>query len=259
MSENEQAQLEMVDLALGKPELKWVNVADIPAGPQLPNKALEDSIDTYGITGSVVLFVHPETGKYEVAGGSRVHMAAVDLGIEQVPALVYPAQDWGFYAAVRIALNSNRSPSPIAELDAIVALLASGMSEHDIANATALHLTTVKKRLALSGLREELRTALQQNKITLSVAEAVSILNAEQQRLCCDIYLFKGKLTGKDVKEVVNATAPPSAQQAKMDIPDDWRAATRKAVTAAIQNDIPLDMLISMITAEYGQLDDPEA
>lgn len=256
--DGEDAQPELISLNPGKPEFKWVSVDDIPVGPQLPNKDMLESVENFGVMQAVILFTNPKDGSYEIAGGSRIHMAALEQDIEEVPALVYPPDDWGFFSSARLTLNANRSPSPIAELDAVVALLASGLNEQDIAESTGLPVRIVQKRISLSGLRDELKLALQSNKITLGVAEATARLSSEQQSMLVQRYIDNGRLSARDIKDVILLTTPETERvtQTKMSIPEDWREATRKAATAAIQHDIPLDMLISLITAEYGKIDE---
>lgn len=249
-------QVAFVDLSLGRPELQWVSCSKIPVGPQLPTKEMVESVENYGVMLPVVLFTNNE-GEYEIAGGSRVHMAAVEAGLTEIPALVYSADDWDYYSAARIALNSNRSPSPIAELDAIVALISSGLDEAEIAHATGIPIRTVRRRLALNGLREPLRIGLQSNRISLVVADSIAKLTEEQQVMLEQRFIDNGKVTSADIKDVVLITTPEQTveKQKKMKLPDDWREMSRRAATAAIQHDVPLDMLISLITAEYGTME----
>lgn len=247
----EQAPLESIG-EIGHPEYRLVSVEEIPDGPQLPNKEMIRSIEKYGVTQTVVLFERPDGG-YEVAGGSRLHMAAVEAGVRTIPALVYGTDDWPYFAAVRLSLNANRSPNPIAELDAIMALLANGMSEYDITAATGLAQGTIAKRLLLASLHDELRVGLQTNKIPLNVAEAAARCNAEQQEHLVAIYREKGKLTTKDIKEVLGVEDTPKAEQVSFlaNKEKHWRESISDAVQNARNDGVSLLEMIAYLQSEY--------
>lgn len=87
-------------------------------------------------------------------------------------------------AAHRIATIENvqrENLSPLEEADAIVGLLQDHVSVDDIAAQTGLSISTIKRRLALSALCEEAKTALSNKDINLSQAEALTVGTQKQQ------------------------------------------------------------------------------
>ncbi len=72
--------------------------------------------------------------------------------------------------------------SPLEEADAIVGLLQEKMTLADVCAKTGLSQSTIKRRLAISGLCEESRQALSNDDITLSQAEALTVGSEDQQR-----------------------------------------------------------------------------
>ncbi|MBT3022040.1 MAG: ParB/RepB/Spo0J family partition protein [Candidatus Thiodiazotropha sp. (ex Lucina aurantia)] len=71
---------------------------------------------------------------------------------------------------------------PLEEADAVAALLQEGMTLDDVVSQTGISASTIKRRLALSGLCDHARTSLILGDISLSQAEALTIGTHDQQR-----------------------------------------------------------------------------
>ena len=72
--------------------------------------------------------------------------------------------------------------TPLEEAAALTKLIHKGATLDDVAAQTGLSQTTIKRRLALNGLCDEVRAALALNIIGLSQAEALTLGTDEMQR-----------------------------------------------------------------------------
>lgn len=72
--------------------------------------------------------------------------------------------------------------SPLEEANAVVALLQDDMKLDDVISQTGLSENTIKRRLALTNLCEEVKEALINGELTLSKAEAFTVGTHEQQK-----------------------------------------------------------------------------
>ena len=70
---------------------------------------------------------------------------------------------------------------PLEEAEAVTALLRDGMTLADVASQTGLSESTIKRRLALSGLCDEAKAALAKSIIGLAQAEALTLGSEAQQ------------------------------------------------------------------------------
>jgi hypothetical protein len=112
---------------------------------------------------------------------------------------VYTTEDsWAFDAVVGLTTNAVRKPNPLEELRRIETLLDQGASEGQIAKATGMPLGTIRKRLKLKRLAPELRAALDEGRVAVSVAEQAAKLTKTQQR---DLAAQDGPITAATVKD----------------------------------------------------------
>ncbi len=115
-------------------------------------------------------------------------------------------------AAHRIATIENiqrEDLPPLEEADAVTALLQDGMTLEDVVAKTGLSDRIIKRRLALSGLCDEARSALSQSSITLSQAEALTVGTFEQQRTLVEEGL--NQVTPSEIKDCLLDKKPSVA------------------------------------------------
>jgi ParB family transcriptional regulator, chromosome partitioning protein len=74
------------------------------------------------------------------------------------------------------------SMHPIDEADAFAKLLQDGAEIPDVAVETGVSVATIRRRLALASLSDEAKAAAKEGVISLSIAEALTLGSAEQQR-----------------------------------------------------------------------------
>jgi ParB family chromosome partitioning protein len=72
--------------------------------------------------------------------------------------------------------------TPLEEAAAFAGLMQDGASLEDLAARTGLSVSTIKRRLALTGLCDETKTALESGALTLAQAEALTLGTHEAQR-----------------------------------------------------------------------------
>ncbi|WP_086466629.1 hypothetical protein [Oceanibaculum nanhaiense] len=72
--------------------------------------------------------------------------------------------------------------APIDEAEAFAELARNGVALDDIAAETGKSVDTVKRRLAIAGLCDEVKQELSENRISLSVAEIMTLGSHDRQR-----------------------------------------------------------------------------
>lgn len=86
---------------------------------------------------------------------------------------------------LRIATVENvqrENLAPIDEAEAFAELARNGVALDDIAAETGKSVNTVKRRLAIAGLCDEVKQELSENRISLSVAETMTLGSHDRQR-----------------------------------------------------------------------------
>jgi ParB/RepB/Spo0J family partition protein len=156
-----------------------------------PDKGLVESVRRLGVLQNIILrarFYEDSSVlgglridlPYEVVAGRRRIMAARAAGLPDVPALVYPS-DYGTLEVLAVAENAQRGANRPQELTHLQALLRRGLSESQIARATGMGLSSVRKRLRLQHLSHVLSARWEAGAIADSVAEQAALLTPEQQ------------------------------------------------------------------------------
>lgn len=136
------------------------------------------------------LVVRKRGNKYEIISGER-RFRALKLLQERsditgtFPVNVDVREDVDANDALRIATVENvqrEQLAPLDEADAFVRMVGKGDNLADIAAKAGVSEATVKRRLALANLGKEARKRLASGSISLSVAEALTLGTAAQQR-----------------------------------------------------------------------------
>lgn len=152
-------------------------------------EGLADSIKNDGLLQNLV--VAPSKGKkYRIISGERRYRA-MQLLLEKgditddFEVSVEVRANLSKHDQLRIATVENvqrEKLPPIDEAEAFTSLVQKGVSLSDIAAQTGMSKATIKKRLALAELCDEVKQALCDNVISLSVAEALTLGNHDAQR-----------------------------------------------------------------------------
>jgi ParB family transcriptional regulator, chromosome partitioning protein len=179
--------------------MQTVSLSSLEPGRGNPRKAMDRtgleghaaSIRNDGLLQNLV--VRPVKGKgqhYRVVSGERRYRALKLLqergevdGDFAVPVEIRDSLSKD--DSLRIATVENlqrQNLTPLEETSALTKLIHKGATLDDVAAQTGLSPTTIKRRLALNGLCEEVRAALALGIIGLSQAEALTLGTDEMQR-----------------------------------------------------------------------------
>lgn len=194
-------------------EVKWENrdvpVSELPSpvGKE-PSESFIESVRVAGIMDPIPLAVN-KNGRYELIGGNRRLRAAIEVGLETIPARVIPAGEMSL-AILSLVSNEQRSSNPVVELWSINTLLADGaMSESELARASGMSVPTIRKRLSLRALAPEFMTVLELGELAPSMAERIAKLSPEDQNALLDRWNTNaGRLTTEDIRQVREASRP---------------------------------------------------
>lgn len=141
-------------------------------------------------------------GSFQFLGGRRRVMSARAAGHTTISAIIFPA-GVSHNGAITLIENYQRSDNAIVDLDVINRILAiPGAGYQEIYNATGLLPATAKKRMQLMNLIPELRAALLDGRMPLSVAETAARLSGSRQRSLLEGLMTNRRVKASDVRAV---------------------------------------------------------
>ncbi|WP_299438139.1 ParB/RepB/Spo0J family partition protein [uncultured Rhodospira sp.] len=177
--------------------MQSIQLADLRPPAHNPRSVIEDtSLDELAasIRGDGLLqnlVVAPSRGKtYRVISGER-RFRALRLLCErgdidetyQVPVEIRGKLSKRDKLRIATVENVQRENlAPVDEAEAFAELARNGVTLDDIAAETGKSVGTVKRRLAIAGLCDEVKQALRENRITLAVAEVMTLGSHDRQR-----------------------------------------------------------------------------
>lgn len=97
---------------------------------------------------------------YKILDGRRRVAAAIQLGLEKVPAVLVE----GGGPEITLLAHGTRSENPVAELEAICELQRRGLSEKEIAHAGYSSISRIRRLAKLNGWRQNWLRRLQMGK-----------------------------------------------------------------------------------------------
>ena len=136
------------------------------------------------------LVVRKDGRKFRIVSGERRWRALAllvergDIG-KDYPVPVEVRADLTEADALRLATVENiqrEQLPPMDEAEAFALLLGQGASLEDVAAKAGVSVLTVKRRVALASLTEEVKARVREGEISLAAAAALTLGNAEQQR-----------------------------------------------------------------------------
>jgi ParB family chromosome partitioning protein len=171
-------------------------------------EGLADSIKADGLLQNLV--VTPTRGKkYRIISGERRYRALQLLlengdiaGDYEIPVEIrknLSKQDKLRLATVENVQRENLHP--MDEAEAFAALAQKGTSLADLAAETGLAEKTVKRRLAIASLCDETKQALRDDKITLSIAEAMTLGTPDAQCTMLEHIDNGNRVDSDDIRE----------------------------------------------------------
>jgi ParB/RepB/Spo0J family partition protein len=182
-------------------KLTGIRITELPVEPVQPPGWLVYSIKRRGILEPVTVLDYGDDG-YKVKSGKRRVEAARKVGIKDVPAYVFDADDWknGAAAALSLAGNNQRSNNAVDEYEAIVDLAVKrGISVTEIAEATGITVPSVKAALKLTALPQPILDAMLGWKVKYSVCRRIAALSYRAQVALVSTLEKDGTITARDV------------------------------------------------------------
>jgi ParB/RepB/Spo0J family partition protein len=148
---------------------------------------LLDSVKKRGVLQSLLVReqVDPETGTtfYGLIDGLQRYTAACDAGVEDVPANVVTMDD-AEALEVQLITNLNRIETKPADVSKHLLRILSRnpfMTKQQLAERCSQSLTWVDQRLSIDNLKDEIKQLINEGKIHLTNAYALSKIDPEEQ------------------------------------------------------------------------------
>ena len=165
-----------------------INIDDIRSNPYQPRKTfdteslneLAKSISEYGIVQPII--VKKSIKGYELVAGERRTKAAKIAGLKKIPAII---KDFNDQEMMEIALIENiqrENLNPIEEAMAYDAIIHSyNLTQEDVAKKFGKSRTYITNLLGLLKLPEETRKYVEEKKLSMSHARALSKLEDKDE------------------------------------------------------------------------------
>jgi ParB family chromosome partitioning protein len=191
-----------------------VETAELTPMDLAPTDRMVASVRRYGVLAPVLLEERvDEDGVVSLAivDGNRRVNAALQAGVERIPAIVFSQADPEAMAAMTLIANTLRSRNAISEWQAVEHLGDLGNDAEQIMHITGLTKASLETRLRPSAMHPDLRRALLDGRLNVTVWERAGKLPPESQQRLADVLEEKGGLRLADVdaeRKLVEHDAP---------------------------------------------------
>lgn len=150
--------------------------------------------------------------EYAVVDGRRRIHAARLLQWDDITAFVIEV-DSLVESSLAITANAVRSDNPLSDFEAIIQLSEEGYTEQQIAEATGLRIGTIRKRLKLLDLPQELYAGVLDGGIAVGIAERIASRPDSVQEALVGVLMQKGRITGADMREASSVARDAAANE----------------------------------------------
>ncbi|PJK27871.1 ParB/RepB/Spo0J family partition protein [Minwuia thermotolerans] len=181
-------------------------------------EGLAASIKTDGLLQNLV--VRPRKGKgYDIVSGERRYRALRllaergDIPADH-PVPVDIRKRLSSADTLRLATIENiqrEQLPPMDEAEAFASLLADGASLEDVAAKAGVSALTVKRRVALASLCDEVKVLVREGEVPLSVAEALTLGTHDQQRAVIERLQQGWHYDADDIRSILTGEKPSVA------------------------------------------------
>ena len=179
-----------------------VETAELTPMDLAPTDRMIASVRRYGVLAPVLLEERvDEDGGVSLAivDGNRRVNAAQQAGVERIPAIVFSRADPEAMAAMTLIANGLRSRNPVSEWQATERLGDLGNDAGQIMRLTGLTKASLETRLRPSTMHPDLRRAMLEGRIAVTVWERAGRLPPEAQQRLADLLEARGGLRMADV------------------------------------------------------------
>lgn len=203
----QQSQIEKQGFLFEPPltRLETINITDIEPWTTTGRNAVMKSVEALGMVTAIQVEELKSGGahRYRVIDGRRRLDAAKKNGVTNIPAMILPAGGGITYDALAAGANLLRAHAPVDEARHLEALVnRGGFTPEQLSKELGLPLGTVKSRLKLVDLPQELRTAVDDKRISPSVAAAAANLTPTQQQAAIKTLQQKNSLSRDDITSI---------------------------------------------------------
>jgi ParB-like chromosome segregation protein Spo0J len=181
-----------------------VDVAELAPMDVKPTDRMVRSVDDFGILMPVLLRERVDDDgviSLEIVDGNRRVTAAMQVGLEKIPAVVLQQADPELLPAMTVIANTLRSRNAVSEWQAVDRLGDLGHDAESIMRLTGLTRSSLETRLRPSGMHPNLRHALLDGRIGVTAWERAGRLPPESQQRLADMLEEKGGLRPADVDD----------------------------------------------------------
>ncbi len=181
---------------------RLVDIADLRPMDVKPTARMVRSVHDHGILVPVLLReTVDEDGviALEIVDGNRRVTAAVEVGLERVPAVVLQHVGPEAVSAMTVIANTLRSRNAFSEWQAVERLGDLGHDVEGIMRLTGLTKASLETRLRPSEMHPDLRRAMLEGRFGVTIWERAGRLPPEAQQRLADLLEERGGLRMADV------------------------------------------------------------
>ncbi len=180
-----------------------VETADLQPMDLAPTDRMVASVRRYGVLAPVLLEERvDEDGVVSlgIVDGNRRVNAARQAGVGRIPAIVFSGADPEAMSAMTLIANTLRTRNPVTEWLATERLGDLGNDAGQIMRLTGLTRASLETRLRPSTMHPDLRRAMLEGRIAVTVWERAGRLPPEAQQRLADLLEERGGLRMADVE-----------------------------------------------------------
>lgn len=200
-----------------------IDTADLTPMNLKPSSRMVQSVRRHGVLTPILLQERvDEDGviALEIVDGNRRVWAAKEAGLAKIPAIVYQDADSEAMAAATLITNTLRSRNAVSEWQAVEQLSDLGHDATGVMRLTGLTKASLETRLRPSTMHPDLRRAMQEGRISVTVWERAGRLPPEAQQHLADVLEHRGGLRLADVDAERERLEVVESPRDDVDVPD---------------------------------------
>ena len=173
---------------------------------------LADSISQHGIIQPLTVR-KLQSGYYQIIAGERRWRAARMAGLSEVPCIVIEADDRKAMELAMIENLQREDLNPIEEAQGYQTLVSQyGLTQEQAAQQVGKSRSAVANALRLLSLSPELRTLVEQGKLSAGHARTLLAISDEKQRLAAAQYAMEKELSVRELEQYVKRLIAPKKE-----------------------------------------------
>ena len=200
-----------------------VETSDLAPMDVKPTDRMVRSVADYGILVPVLLREAVDDDgviALEIVDGNRRVRAAMEVGLERVPAVVLQQTDEDLIPAMTVIANTLRSRNAVSEWRAVEQLGGFGHDAEGIMRLTGLTRASLETRLRPSEMHADLRRAMLEGRLNVTVWERAGKLPMEAQQRLADQLEAQGRLRLADVDAERRRVGAETETRDDLDVPE---------------------------------------